>query len=364
MNNGIHKTAMFLSGLPEPAANALLQRLEPGEAKQIRVEMLKLANTPPERIRKTVAEFIDAIETSPVANDAAQKPEIVSPTYERPTASKKENTAFDCETTQSGTFHPVPMNMDSFVQGVDTLSTNRIADTSSQQPLPQPQQESKFAFLQHAEPDKLSELLTVETPQVIAVVLSQLPSILAGKVLSRFTVPTQKLIVAKLIRLEEPDDAVLEEIESVLRERYERNFGPPRRNIGRDTALKILKTIAPAMRREILGDMNIETFDTAVVSTKPVCPQEETSFEDLKLMPQNQLSQLFDSVDTATALVSLIGASRELIDKVVGDYTPERQSVLQRKLKDFGPVSSADIQNARKRILHQTLVSPDSSPVY
>ena len=352
MNNGIHKTAMFLSGLPEPAAQSLLQRLEPNEAKQIRVEMLKLANTPPERIRKTVAEFLDAIETNPNANDAAEQPEMASATYEKPIAAKKEKTVFDCETTQSETHHPVPAKMDSFVQEVDTSSTDRIADTTSQQP----QTESKFAFLQHAEPGNLSELLTVETPQVIAVVLSQLPSILAGKVLSRFTVATQKLIVAKLIRLEEPDTTVLEEIESVLKERYERNFGPPRRNIGRDTALKILKTIDPAARREILSDMNFETFDAAQVSTIPEHSLKIESFEDLKKLQQNQLSQLFDSVDTKTAMVSLIGASRDLIDKVVGKYTPMQQSQLQRELQTFGPIIDDDIQSARNRILQQAAI--------
>lgn len=82
VHTGLEKTALFLNGLPEESAQTLLQRLEPNEAAQIRVEMRRLSGVAPEQVRKVVADFLSALETEKIPQ-STQRPDLQRPRIDR-----------------------------------------------------------------------------------------------------------------------------------------------------------------------------------------------------------------------------------------------------------------------------------------
>ena len=362
--SGIHKTALFLSGLPEAASATLLRKLEPETASKVRIEMMRLKGTSKETLRKTVAEFLNAINTTekqpyPVAVQPAAKPKQPkrdNATYNQVAYNRAAST-FDQEISDSGTFKPVPQTMDSFAQGIDilTLETNR--SKTQEEPVPEKPQlpspsaipatseaeDELFGFLHRLMPDQIRELLLFETPRIVAVLLTQLSPELAGQILEQITPEAQQEVVSILFELEEIDEEILQEIAEVLKERAESVFGKPKKNIGCAAAKRILQAIDPALRHRR-------------PDVKPVKQPEQKSsrhfvFEDLQNLPDRGLREIFDSVDAKTALLSLVGAPQALIERIFGTPTQRQEELMIRQYQSFAPISPVDVEAARQRVL-------------
>jgi len=347
---GIHKTALFLSGLPEEASATLLRKLEPETASKVRVEMMRLKNAPKESLRKTVAEFLDAINTTGPPPTPNIQENLIPPQREWTAASHRVSSnrianTFDREVTDSGTFRPVPQTMDSFSQGIDflTLETNR--NRTLQEPVPHQVSSGLFGFLEELKPEQVRELLLFETPRIVAVLLTQLSVELAGKILEQLTPEAQKEVVSILFELEEIDEDVLQEIEAVLKERTENIFGKTKKNIGHTAARRILQAIDPAIRRHILDEKPMEKQ-----REKPL--KRLFVFEDLQNLPDRGLREIFDSVDVKTALLALVGAPQKLIDRVFGKATPQQEKQMIRQYQSLAPIRQIDVEAARQRILN------------
>ncbi len=364
MSNGIQKTAVFLSGLSEETAQTLLLRLDPKAAECVRIEMRRLKNTSPAQLRKTVAEFLGAFESQPKANAGAGSFVAVSEppepsgnvkaglsakdepaVYSRPGARFSESQlGLPRTNAPAEPYRPVPQNMDSFVQGIDSLSAGPAAGTTAAAATAEEQ--IPFGFLHQSTPLRIVEFLDGESPQVIAVVLAHLPSELAGNVLSRFVERVRKEALARLVRLEETDEDVLHEVEAALRERFNMRFGPTRKKVGLTAAREILKTVDPSLRQQILTDCELSESGTGQTK-RPVF------FEDLQKLSDSRLLGLFNGVDSKTALLALFGAPKELVERIVRHYTPAQEKRLQRELRSLGPIDRNDVEAARQRVLRE-----------
>ena len=222
--HGIHKTALFLNGLPEEARVTLLQKLDPQAASKVRVEMTRLKGIPQEKVHKTVAEFLDAIQSPEFTPKATTpQPDVYSPPQKtRPV----ETRTYSPPVVE--TYQPTPQTMESFSQGIDYLTLETSRSMASQES----DENARFGFLHNFKPEEIRELLLFETPRIVAVLLTQLTPLQSGQILEQLTPEAQKEVVAILFDLEEVEPEILEEIETALKERAENIFGKTRKNIG------------------------------------------------------------------------------------------------------------------------------------
>ena len=339
--HGIRKTALFLNGLPEEARVTLLQKLEPLTASKVRVEMTRLKDIPQENIHRTVAEFLDTIQSQEFTKKVpAQQPDV----YAAPQKSRHVETQ-EYSPPVTETYQPIPQTMESFSQGIDflTLETSRSRASQEQE------ENTRFSFLRNLKPEEIRELLLFETPRIVAVLLTQLTPRQSGQILEQLTPEAQKEVVAILFDLEEVDPEILDEIETALKERTESIFGKSRKNIGHAAAKRILQAIDPAMRRHILN----ETADETPAAAQPKQTRRPFAFEDLQNLPNRGLREIFDSVDAITALVSLVGAPQQLIDRALGQRTPAEEQRLLRQYQSLAPIKQIDVDAARQRILEK-----------
>ncbi|MGL6194611.1 MAG: FliG C-terminal domain-containing protein [Thermoguttaceae bacterium] len=420
MNNGIQKTALFLKGLPETAAQTLLARLEPAAAEQIRVEMMRLSNIPQERVKKTVSDFLNAIDSNtPPKTQQGSKPtkqteetrvEFHRPTqseiaakaktalnskpaqqndqtvvFQRPGSNRKqqiadeqsvtyENPALQDKTNtqekpvinrqQLDTYESVAANSPiPTVQNVVSENVTSGSDTNDVNSVASEKNDNPFGFLLNLTSEQLYILLQGESEPVIAVVLCYIPSKLAGDLLSRYSSAVQKEIVARLVQLEETDQDVLNEVVETLKNRTEELFGKTRNRIGLNVAKEILRNINPQISRTIISDIEhlmpeLRIYkDFSGDSNSDTNFRESThesinvDFERLEDLSDDDLYELYNSVDPQTAVLSLVGAKEDFINRIIQFYTPEQEARLHQRVRSLGPIGSGDIEKAREVVL-------------
>jgi flagellar motor switch protein FliG len=164
-------------------------------------------------------------------------------------------------------------------------------------------QSRPFDFLRDWNTETIVSEIIEEHPQTIALILAHLPRSRSKEVLSALPENLQRELNRRLAEYEEPDVQVLLEIESTLKKRQSRNGN--------------------------------------VVN----------SFDDLDRLSNAELSRLFHSVDSTTAMISLIGANPPLIERVTKRFTPMEEYQMRQKLKQLGNVSEDDVLQARKNLL-------------
>lgn len=385
-HEGIRKSALFLAGLPEEAAETLLKKFDAPTAERIRAEVKLISKKPGEELKNTVTEFLEVASTQVVARkELKETPEkqtdrldLYSAPAPKPIKQPLESsvpneTIFDEEMSPTGTFHPIPRAMEEFVDGIDELSR-------SAEPQLHNAESERFSFLRKCNAKTIRRLIESESPQIIAVVLTYLPEKLAAEVLQQLTTSGCREVVSRLVELEELAPEVLDEIETALRERCDILSSGPRDNIGKSAARKILRSLSPDFRHTLLENFEQE-MDHAVLyalfpqdvenkedrkNTNPALTslnkrKQETIaprqmfFEDIEHLPDRALQELFSGVDARTILVSLVGAPQGLIERLTKDCTREDEEKLQNELRAILPIHPNDVAAARQRILASVL---------
>ena len=202
-----------------------------------------------------------------------------------------------------------------------------------------------FSFLQEAEGEKLAGVLMAERPQTIALVLSHLSPARAGRVLGRLPGSLQVEVIHRLVDLEEADPEILREVERVLQSRLAEQLGMRRRVAGLRAVAGILDASAGDVTQHILD--NLAARDESLAER---LRGEPIPFDDLAALGDASLGAVVESAGTDLLLTALVGASPELVDRMVGCLPYGEADAVRHKLDHPGPIRLSDVEDARDRI--------------
>lgn len=288
--DGIKKTALFLSGLEWKTVDLLLGRLDPEMAKAVRREMMSMKK-------------VSAQETNRLADEFLRNAESVG--LRRPEKFALNNTLdnnMSAERIGSATYsRPQRQTKPRFFEN-DFVAENEDKAT---RPI---HVARPFEFLRTQDAKNIARELIDEHPQVIAAVLSHLPSLKARNVIERLPIEMRHDVKQRLAGFDSIDSELLHEIEQMLRDR---------------------------------------------LLCSPVKTGRHFEFEDLYQLGNAELSTLFHSVDLLTAMLSLVGAHSSFIERVTQRFSPTEQQRMRQQLKEYGPMSEDDVFRARKVILEK-----------
>jgi flagellar motor switch protein FliG len=332
--NGIKKSAKFLSGLDWNTTAQLLDRLDSDTAKMLRREIMSVRNISIDESDQLAVEFLKAAGYKPRQNKnkfATETFEISSGVYSSPLSSRGVNGFADLSNHNGVSTYRSPsensdsrialnrniyqsssqlnqsssqLNQSSNSTGYPTdsramLSQSRLNiqdqnDVGTKQPL---------EFLFNESPVKIAEAICRELPQTIAVVIAALPDSLANEILLIFPPSLRQNIGRRLAEIkisgfELADDSILFEIESKLKQQFNR-----RQNI---------------------------------------------TFEELERLDDTTLINLFRSVDLKTSMFALVGANPRFIERITKRFTPTEESIMRKLLRETGTVDEINIEKARK----------------
>ena len=302
---GLRKAAIFLAGLDERAADAVLARMTPAQA---------------QLLRQAVAEAnrIDSAEQRRVADEFCRL---------GPLAPQGDSSGIELD--------------DRLAQRV--LHPAAAAAEPAAAPAPKL---PPFRFLREAEADKLVKILVTESPQVIALVLSHLPPRQAGNLLARLAPALQVDVIRRLVDLDETDPEILREVERGLETRLSEQIRMQRRRVaGLSAVAGIIEAAEQRIGMQILE--NLAAHDRTLAER--LNPR-RVEFADLMDLDDRALGAVLAAVDVELVVLALVGAIPASIGRFLAHFSEAEARAIRYRLDHFGPVRLSDVEQARREL--------------
>ncbi|MEE8452620.1 MAG: FliG C-terminal domain-containing protein [Thermoguttaceae bacterium] len=321
-DGGLRKAAVLVAGLDRKTADEMLDQLTPEQARAVRQMMVDLGEIDPAEQRRVVDEFF---RIGPLV------PEKEPPGVELDVRPSRGYSPHGNLTRGDLAARPSPP--EGLLCGVD--------------PAEPPYANAKpFQSLSETEAERLARVLADERPQTIALVLAHLPPERAGSVLTRLPDADQVEVIHRLIDMEETDPVVLRDVERALQMRLSQQVPMQRRRVaGLQAVHGILEASDGQVGMQILD--NLAMHDGALAER---LGSKQLEFDDLVQLDDAALVMVFDTAGPELAITALIGASPELIDRVLGRLPPTEANAIRRQLDHPGAIRLSDMEDARQRI--------------
>ena len=201
--------------------------------------------------------------------------------------------------------------------------------------------------LKWLDPRTIAEMIRLEHPQIIAIVISYLEEDQAGQVLAEMPERIRHDIIMRIATLEGIQPRALQELDEIM----ERQFSGQQR-------LKSSTVGGLQSAANILNNMDTQNESAILESVKELDEDlagriEELMFvfEDLRQMDDRSVQQLLREVDTGTLTLAMKGASEELQTKLLNNLSRRAGEMLREDLEAMGPARLADVEAAQKEIL-------------
>ena len=218
-----------------------------------------------------------------------------------------------------------------------------------------------FDFLDQVSPALVADFLSSVHSQIGAAILSALPSRLAGVILSYFDSQKQQDVLDRIAlsgtcTAESLQFAVLLLQDRLLQIDTNGQGHSPRP----DTKAQEIRAAAQSSFR----NRTISTLDTPGTelghlgagqrlerSTIEAATQPITlRFEDLILLDDRSLAQVFHVVDSQIMLLALAGATVEFIKRVSGPLTSSQKERFNEQIKSLGSITLNEIEQAQQNV--------------
>ncbi len=194
----------------------------------------------------------------------------------------------------------------------------------------------------------VASFLRNEHPQTIALVLAHLERRQAAGVLSQFPENLQTEVVRRIASLDQVSPAVIEEIDSALREEItlvEEVGG--RRMGGPQSVAEILNQMERSQENAILKRLEEEDQEDLAEEIRRYL----FTFEDLLGVEDRGIVALLKEINTQELAMALKAASEELKMKFYKNMSSRAAEMLQEELEIMGPVRLRDVEAAQQRII-------------
>ncbi|HIA61877.1 MAG TPA: hypothetical protein EYM79_03050 [Planctomycetes bacterium] len=218
-----------------------------------------------------------------------------------------------------------------------------------------------FDFLDQVSPTLVADFLSSVHSQIGAAILSALPSRFAGIILSYFDSQKQQDVLDRIATsgtcaVESLQFAVLLLQDRLLQIDTNGQGHSPRP----DTKAQEIRAAAQSSFR----NRTISTLDTPGTelghlgtgqrfdrSTIEEAEQPITlRFEDLMLLDDRSLAQVFHVVDSQVMLLALAGATVDFIKRVSGPLTSSQKERFNEQIQTLGPISLSEIEQAQQNV--------------
>ena len=242
----LRRVALVLSSLPAPTASRILSQVDPQSRNLVHQAVAVLSNVPAEERNSALSSFAEDLRVSRRSTIDSTPPAIDT------SGVQDEIVLGESNTQDSAAITPFVPQFGSALKGHDAAN-EKVAH---------------FAFLRDVDKDELTELLSGERPQTIAVVLASISPKQAADVLPRLDADLQSQTLNRIGRLEEVADATAAAVADHLRSRYEALTAKP--NSGGSDALKAIMSELPQLARA--KEQPAPQLETQPVTQSPIQP--------------------------------------------------------------------------------------------
>ncbi len=306
--SGAERAAVFLMTLGEADAAEILKHMEPKEVQRIGEAMAGLGNVSKEEVGKVLTDFCDKVD------------------YQTSLGVGKEEYLRNVLVGALGE--------DKAGNLIDRILLGRSS--------------KGLEALKWMEPRAVAEIIRLEHPQIIAIVLSYLDADQAAEVLAALPERMRPDVLMRIASLDGIQPSALQELDNILDRQFSGNTSNVRSSSvgGVKTAANILNFMdsgveAPIMDsiRESDADLSQNIQDLMFV------------FDNLMDVDDRGIQALLREVSSDVLVVALKGADEGVQEKVFKNMSKRAAEMLRDDLEARGPVRLSEVEGAQKEVL-------------
>ncbi len=194
----------------------------------------------------------------------------------------------------------------------------------------------------------VAEIIRLEHPQIIAIVLSYLDPDHAAEVLSFLPERLRPDVVMRIALLDGIPPAALQELDEILEKQFAGNDNVKTSSGvgGIKRAADILNFMESSVESQIL-----ETIKEADAELSQQIQDKMFVFENLVDVDDRGIQALLREVSTETLILALKGADEAIKEKIFKNMSKRAAEMLKEDLEAKGPVRVSEVEAAQKEIL-------------
>ncbi len=207
--------------------------------------------------------------------------------------------------------------------------------------------EKPFGFIGLPEIENLYQIISADHPQLKALVLSRLDSILSARLLEMFDSNVQIDLIRRISQMERIAPLVMADIERVLEEKLDMmtsNLEPA--PVGIDKVTEILNNSSRSVEKSVVESLENMDNDLAEEIKKRIFV-----FEDIVLLDKKTVALIVQRSDPDDLYLSMKVVDEKVKKYIFGQITKEDQSRLEEGIGNIGRVKISDIDKAQQRIV-------------
>ncbi len=305
--SGVERSALLMLGLGEKHAAEILRHMGPKEVQEIGLAMASLSNVTNSQMELVMQDFVGAIGEQTSLG-------VGSDEYIR--------------------------NMLTSALGADKAGgvIDRILLGRNSKGLEQ---------LKWMDPRAIAELIRLEHPQIISIVLSFLDPDQAAGVLAEFPERVRTDIIMRVAALEGIQPAALQELDEILEKQFSGGSNVKSSTLGGvKKAADILNFVDGTMEAKVIEQINEVDEDLS-----QQIQDNMFVFENLIDVDDRGMQTLLREVSSDQLLLALRGAPAELRDKIFKNMSSRAAEMLKDDLEAAPPAKLSDVEAAQKEIL-------------
>ena len=193
----------------------------------------------------------------------------------------------------------------------------------------------------------VAEVIRLEHPQIIAIVLSYLESDQAAEVLALLPERARPDILMRVAYLDGIAPAALQELDKIMEKQFEGSSNVAQSNLGGvKTAANILNFM----------DGGVEQAISATISEADQDMAEQIHdlmfvFDNLREVDDRGIQALLREVSSESLVVALKGADPVVKDKFLGNMSSRASEMMEEDMEVRGPVRVSEVEAAQKEII-------------
>jgi len=305
--SGAERAAVFLMSLGEESAAEVLRHMGPKEVQRLGTAMANLSNISKTEVSEVLEEFTQAVE---------------------------EQTALG-------------VGSDDYIRNVLTSALGEEKAGGLINRILLGRNSKGLEALKWMEPRAVAEVIRLEHPQIIAIVLSYLDPDHAAEVLGFLPERSQPDILMRVASLDGIQPSALQELDDILEQQFAGNNSMQASAVGGvKNAANILNFMEPSKEAAIIDlirdadeDLSQKIEDLMFV------------FDNLQEVDDRGIQALLREISTESLVLALKGAEDALKEKIFKNMSKRAAEMLREDLEAKGPVRLSEVEAAQKEIL-------------
>ena len=193
----------------------------------------------------------------------------------------------------------------------------------------------------------IADLIRVEHPQIIAIILSLLDSDQAADVLALLPDAMRTDILMRIATMEGVQPAALKELDEIMEKQLTGSDGMKSSSVGGvDTVANILNFMDGAMSESVMEEINENNLELG-----QQIQDKMFVFSDLVKVDDRGIQTLLREISTDQLLLALRGVDDALKAKIFGNMSRRASEMLRDDLEASPPAKLSEVEMAQKEIL-------------